>query len=50
MPDTTKTSPDKTQDTQPDDEQTWIAHVENGTVKARVKSEEWVRYARKNNL
>lgn len=31
-------------------DQTWIAHVENGTVKSRVKSEDWPKYAKENNL
>ena len=30
--------------------QTWIAHVENGKTIARVKSEDWDKYAKENNL
>lgn len=31
-------------------DQTWIAHVENGETKARVKTEDWPKYAKENNL
>lgn len=33
-----------------DPDQTWIAHVVNGEVKSRVKSEDWSAYAKKNGL
>lgn len=52
MEDTKPPTPaDLAKRTAPEDpDQTWVAHVENGTTVARVKSEDWTAYAKKNGL
>lgn len=48
---TNDTSPENDTPTNPDDpEQTWTAHVANGVVIARVKTEDWKNYEKANNL